>query len=69
MSRITITIPNELINELMEVLEARSKTEAVINAIKNEIKYKKKEKIKNLAGKVDFTAEAYELRHGDKRIG
>ena len=69
MSRITITIPNDLIDELLGVVEAKSKTEAVTNAIRNEIKQKKKEKIKNLAGKVDFTFEAHELRHGDKRIG
>ncbi len=69
MSRITITIPNELIDELLQVVDAKSKTEAVTNAIKNEIKQKKKEKIKNLAGKIDFTLGAHELRHGDKRIG
>jgi metal-responsive CopG/Arc/MetJ family transcriptional regulator len=69
MSRITITIPNELIDELLEVVEAKSKTEAVTNAIKNEIRQKKKEKIKNLAGKIDFDIEADEIRHGDKRIG
>jgi hypothetical protein len=66
MSRITITIPNELIDELLGVAEARSKTAAVINAIKNEIKQKK---IKNLADKVDFTNEVHELRHRDKRVG
>jgi metal-responsive CopG/Arc/MetJ family transcriptional regulator len=69
MSRITITIPNELIDELLAVVDAKSKTEAVTNAIKNEIKQKKKEKIKNLAGKINFTLEADELRHGDDRIG
>jgi metal-responsive CopG/Arc/MetJ family transcriptional regulator len=69
MSRITITIPNELVDELMKVAQAKSKTEAIKNAIKNEIKQKKKEKIKNLAGKVDFNIEANDLRHGDKRLG
>ena len=69
MSRITITIPNELVDELMEVVEAKSKTEAIKNAIKNEIKQKKKEKIKSLAGKIDFAIEASELRLGDKRLG
>jgi metal-responsive CopG/Arc/MetJ family transcriptional regulator len=69
MSRITITISNELVNELMDVVKAKSKTEAVKNAIKNEIKLKKKQNIKNLAGKIDFDFEADELRHGDKRIG
>jgi hypothetical protein len=39
-----ITIPNELIDELLVVVDAKSKSEAVINAIKNEINQKKKEK-------------------------
>ena len=69
MSRITITIPNELIDELLEVVEAKSRTQAVINAIKNEIIQKKKENIKKLAGKIDFIIEAEDLRHGDKRLG
>jgi len=69
MSRITITIPNELIDELLQVVDAKSKTEAVTNAIKNEIKQRKKEKIKSLAGNLDFVIEADELRHGDKRFG
>jgi hypothetical protein len=69
MSRITITNPNELIDELLEVVVAKSRTEAVINALKNEIKLRKKEKIKNLAGKIDFTMEAESLRDGDQRPG
>lgn len=69
MSRITVTIPNELIDELLEVVDARSRTEAVINAIKNEIKQKKKQRIKDLAGKIEFDMNADELRHGDKRLG
>jgi metal-responsive CopG/Arc/MetJ family transcriptional regulator len=69
MSRITITIPNELIDELLKVVEAKSKTEAVTNAIKNEIKQRKIQKIKSLAGQIDFDIEADKLRHGDKRIG
>ena len=69
MSRITITIPNDLIDDLLKVVKAKSKTEAVIKAIKNEIKKKKKEKIKNLAGKIDFLMDANELRHGDERLG
>ena len=69
MSRITITISNDLIDELMSVIEAKSKTEAVIKAIKNEIKHSKKEKIKSLAGNIKFIMDADELRHGDDRLG
>lgn len=69
MSRITITIPNSLIDELLKVVEAKTKTEAVIKAINDEIRSKKKERIKTMAGKVDFTVDAEELRHGDRRLG
>lgn len=43
MSRATIILPNELLAELMQMVEARSKTEAVIIAIKDEIRLKKLE--------------------------
>jgi metal-responsive CopG/Arc/MetJ family transcriptional regulator len=69
MSRITITLPNSLVDELLKEVEAKSKTEAVIKAIKNEIKAKKKNKIKNMAGKMEFIKTASELRHKDKRLG
>ncbi len=53
----------------MSEVKAKSKTEAVIKAITDEIKAKKKEKIKAMAGKMEFTATADELRHKDKRLG
>ena len=68
MSRITITLPNELINELMSVVKAKSKTGAVIKAIKNQIKHNKKKKIINLAGTIEFS-DTDTLRHGDERLG
>ena len=69
MSRATITLPNELLEDLMQVLEARSKTDAVIKAIKDEIRIKKLEKIKAMAGNMEFIKEAEEIRHGDDRLG
>jgi metal-responsive CopG/Arc/MetJ family transcriptional regulator len=69
MSRATITLPNDLLSELMSMVNAKSKTEAVIMAIKKEIRLKKLEKIKAMAGKMEFTATADELRHNDARIG
>jgi len=69
MSRTTITIPQSLIDELMSEVKAKNKTEAVIKAIRDEIRLKKKEKIKMMAGKMEFTKSAEELRHKDKRLG
>jgi Arc/MetJ family transcription regulator len=69
MSRTTITLPQDLLTELMSLLNAKSKTEAVITAIKDEIRLRKIESIKSMAGKMDFTGTADELRHGDHRLG
>jgi metal-responsive CopG/Arc/MetJ family transcriptional regulator len=69
MQRTTITLPADLVNELVSAVSARSKTEAVIIAIQDELRHRKKERIKNLAGKGDFTLNAEELRHDDQRLG
>lgn len=69
MSRTTITLPNSLLDELMSTVQAKSKTEAVIKAIKDEIRMKKTEKIKSMAGKMEFIKPADKLRHEDERLG
>ena len=69
MSRTTITLPGHLVDELMTEVKAKSKTEAVIKAITDEIRNRKKEKIKAMAGRMEFTATADELRHKDRRLG
>ncbi len=69
MNRTTITIPQELITELMSLVQARSKTDAVITAIRDEIRLRKLERIKSMAGKMEFTSSADDLRHGDHRLG
>ena len=69
MTRTSITLPGDLVNELMAEVKAKSKTEAVIRAIWDEIRAKKKEKIKSMAGKMEFTKSAHELRHKDRRLG
>ena len=69
MSNTTITLPKSLLEELMLELEAKSKTEAVVKAIKDEIRLKKIEKIKAMAGKMEFIKSADELRHEDERLG
>ncbi len=69
MSRITITLPNNLIDELLEVLPSKSKTEAIVKAIKDEIRLKKKEEIKALAGRIEFVEGVEKIRHEDRRLG
>ena len=69
MVRTTITLPNELLEELVIELKAKSKTAAVITAVKDEIRMKKQERIAGMVGKMTFEKSADELRHGDKRLG
>ena len=69
MSRATVTLPQDLLTELMALVGARSKTEAVITAVKDEIRLRKLARIKAMAGKMEFTSTADELRHGDNRLG
>ncbi len=69
MSRATITLPNDLLDELMRVAPARSKTEAVMRAIREEIRLRKIEKIRAAAGTLEFATTAERLRHDDKRLG
>jgi len=69
MSRATVTLPQDLLTELVALVGARTKTEAVITAVKDEIRQRKLSRIKAMAGKMEFTATAEELRHGDNRLG
>ena len=69
MARATVTLPQDLLTELMSLLGAKSKTEAVITAVKDEIRLRKAARIKAMAGVMEFTATAEELRHGDQRLG
>lgn len=69
MSRATVTLPQDLLTELVELVGARSKTEAVLTAVKDEIRQRKLARIKAMAGNMEFTATADELRHGDDRLG
>jgi len=69
MSRTTVILPQDLLTELMVLVGARSKTEAVIIAVNGEIRQRKLARIKAMAGKMEFTATADELRHGDNRFG
>jgi hypothetical protein len=69
MQRATVTLPQDLLTELVTLIGAKSKTEAVLTAVKDEIRLRKMTRIKSMAGKMEFTATADELRHGDRRLG
>ncbi len=69
MARATVTLPQDLLTELLSLVDAKSKTEAVITAVKDEIRFRRAARIKAMAGLMEFTAGAEELRHGDQRLG
>ena len=69
MQRTTVTIPMELVDELMTLTEARTKTDAVVTAVRDEIRHRKAARIKAMAGKMEFQADSDSLRHGDRRLG
>ena len=69
MQRATVTLPQDLLTELVTLVGAKSKTEAVITAVKHEIRLRKMARVKSMAGKMEFTATADELRHGDSHLG
>jgi hypothetical protein len=50
MKRTTVTLPRELVDELLEVTPAKNKTQAIIAAIQERIKRKKLEVLKGMAG-------------------
>jgi len=66
MVRATITLPQDLLIELMELLGSKSKTEAVLTAVKDEIRLRKAAQIKAMAGNMEFDLSAEELRHGER---
>ncbi|MEW6427459.1 MAG: DUF2191 domain-containing protein [Thermodesulfobacteriota bacterium] len=69
MARATVTLPQDLLSELVSLLGAKSKTEAVLTAVKDEIRLRKAARIKAMAGKMEFIQGTEELRHGDHRLG
>lgn len=50
MKRTTVTLPQELVDELLEVTPVKTKTQAVIVAMQERIKRKKMEVLKRMAG-------------------
>ncbi len=69
MARTTVTLPQELLDELVDLVGARNKTQAVLEAVRQEIRRRKRQRIRSLAGRLEFDLTADDLRHGDERTG
>lgn len=64
--RTTLDIPMELLNQALRLAGAKTKTEAIITALKEYIRQKKIEQITQAAGKIEFAKDFdwEKLRHG-----
>jgi hypothetical protein len=70
--RMTLNLDESLLKDLMSVTSAKTKTDAIHQAISDLIRRKKLEKLKSLSGRVHLAsnwekAETLELRH-QKRL-
>lgn len=65
----TVSVEKELIEELLKETRARNQSEAVRIAAREEIRRRKRERVLQMAGRIDFDLEAKDLRHGDSRLG
>ena len=69
MSRTTLTFPTGLLEELVRLSGAKTKTGAVTQAVQDQLQRMRIERVKKAAGTVQFTMTADEMRHGDDRLG
>ena len=67
--RTTITLPSELVNELLNVTGAKNKTKAVRSAVEDEIMKRKREKVIDMVGKIRFAEGIESSRENDRRLG
>jgi Arc/MetJ family transcription regulator len=59
--RVTVEIPDSLIDDLLKVTGEKTKTRAICMAIKGYIRWKRKEKLLSLSGKIRFDLDWKEM--------
>lgn len=65
--RTTINIDDELIREVEALYKAESRSKSIELALKDAIEMKKREKLKELVGKIEFDEEVIQrFRDGDR---
>lgn len=64
----TVTIEKAVVEELVRETKARSRSQAIDIAAREEIKRRKRQRLLRSAGRIDFDSEAETLRHGDSRF-
>jgi len=58
----TLNLPDDLIKEGMKITNSRTKTDLVVNSIRNMIKQRKLERLKEFRGKVELEIDLDLLR-------
>ena len=64
--RTTVTIEQDILEELLKETKAKSKASAVKVAIREYLRRAKIEKIKSMKGKLEFDITADEIRHHER---
>ncbi|MGI8910226.1 MAG: type II toxin-antitoxin system VapB family antitoxin [Rubrobacteraceae bacterium] len=63
--RTTVTIPDEMLEDLMSLTEASTRTEAVNRAVAEWVRLRKIQEIRSLRGKLSFDRGIEEIRRAD----
>jgi Arc/MetJ family transcription regulator len=63
--RTTVTIPDEVLEDLMSFTEASTRTEAVNRAVVEWVRLRKIQGIRSLRGKLSFDRDIEEIRRAD----
>ncbi|MGC9577045.1 MAG: type II toxin-antitoxin system VapB family antitoxin [Desulfobacterota bacterium U4-17] len=63
MMKTTMNIPNDLLEEAVRLTRARTKTEAVIWALRDLVRRRKIERLISQTGKLEFSDDWEEARH------
>ncbi|MEW6455656.1 MAG: type II toxin-antitoxin system VapB family antitoxin [Acidobacteriota bacterium] len=61
--KISIILPDDILEEVKRLSKARTRTEAIILSLKEYIKKKRIEEIINMEGKLEFSDDMERLRH------
>ena len=64
--RATVTIEKNILDELIKETKAKSKANAVRQAVQEYLKRTKIERIKSMKGKLEFDLTAYKIRHYER---
>lgn len=64
----TLDVPKYLIEEVKKETKAKTKTEALIVAMKEFLRQRYIKEIQDIVGKVEFDGSAREIREGNERI-